>query len=127
MELNIECISGLSIPVKVSESETLVIKIPELDGTSVTSWGDWGPMYRFQLSPTHPIQIEKGGVQWSLDQPFLEVESPILAQQRQETPFVINVLDPSTESSFHISLDKDFQVCGVRRGHLRMQQPQLAL
>lgn len=120
IDLNIEKVSGrwyeFSIPsdrigVELSSGTDKVrVWIPELAGRNHKVWGDWGPMYSFDLIPEEKIVIEQAGVSRELEQTTLRVEAPMKAAQRKETPFFILVQDPARGFDFFLYLNKEWNL-----------------
>ncbi len=89
------------------------IKLPDLDGCEYSSWADWGPMFEFKLKTEEPITIWYNHNSFKSSQQSLCVESPILAQIREQLPYYIAVEDKFRDLLFHLFVDKEFELKSV--------------
>lgn len=90
--------------------KTLKVKVilPNLKDLKKTVWGDFGPMYSFDLDPKSPIQISYDGDEKTLDQKTLRIESPILVEDRNTHPYYVLVEDQEYGFQIYLYLNKGF-------------------
>ena len=86
------------------------IHFPDLESASFKSWGDWGPMYEFNISHSDPIKIAYDQELRSLNQTILKIESPVMPEERRATPFSINIEDKDFNVSYRIFLNNEYSV-----------------
>ncbi len=113
MELNLSAISGKVFQFNWNDPmhSTLVeVKIPNLSQLRHTAWGDWGPMYRFTLKESNPIQISYNGKNLESKQGELRIESPMLAQLRKKLPYYIVVEDKANQLDFHLYVNHNYEL-----------------
>ncbi|MDC1174921.1 hypothetical protein OAT67_05985 [Bacteriovoracaceae bacterium] len=73
------------------------ITLPDLNDMPVDSWGDWGPMYNFQLNSDFPIALKVMDKEnrllekYKILLPSLSVESPFESNIRKEFPLFISI------------------------------------
>ncbi len=113
MELKVEKISGSQFSYKWEDAlhkTDVEIRLPNLRKLKSSVWGDWGPMYSFQLEPEDPISISYNGKERRLEQKTLPVESPTLAAEREQFPFYILIEDNEYGFNHLLFLDKTFKL-----------------
>jgi len=88
-----------------------VINLPDLSHSKYSSWGDWGPIYKF--NNIEPILITQGSQHYSLKQVNLKIESPMSYKTRLETRFYIEIDDNLFNRKFRLFVDSDFKLVKV--------------
>lgn len=109
MELNLSAISNKTFKFSMSDlvnSTDVEVTTPNLENLKFTVWGDWGPMYTFDLTSEEQVEIKYNGDSFFSSQKKLSVDSPMLAKERDEFPFVITVEDDIKELKFKLYIDK---------------------
>jgi len=97
-------------------STEITINIPDFSNSKYQVSGDWGPMYKIDIEPTHPINISyfdiisKNTDHYNLDEKSFELNSPMLAEERDVFPFYFKVLDKNKNLSFHLFTNKKSEV-----------------
>ena len=100
--------------VGFSKAKTVSIQLPDLSKIVPREWGNWGPMYFFELTPENAIQLGYDGKMSSLDQSNIRIESPIFATERKVYPLYCVVHDTQYDLSFKIFFDAAAQVAKVK-------------
>ena len=87
----------ITIPGPWRQKTQLAISIPDLRDAPRRVSGDWGPMYTVSIPPGHPVELavsagsDEGQSVERLDIARLQVDSPMLASERRETPLVMKL------------------------------------
>ncbi len=117
MELKIEELSKKVFPFCWEDpmhSTQVAIAIPDLANLNYSVWGDWGPMYTFNLSNGHKVRIQYNDVSFDTSQVQLRVESPLFAKERDDYPFYLIVEDPKRDLVFYLYLTKTYELGKVQ-------------
>lgn len=113
MELNISKISESKFCFKWNDplrKTNVEIRLPNLQSLKKSVWGDWGPMYTFELKSDRPITISYDNRSKKLDQKSLLIESPMIADEREQFPFYILVEDNDYGFHHYLYLDRKFDL-----------------
>ncbi len=116
MELKLDKICGRKFTYKWDEtlhSTNVEIQLPNLQKLKNSVWGDWGPMYTFELIDEEPITISYNGKDRKLDQKLLLIESPMIADEREKYPYYILVEDGEFGFNHYLYLDRKFELTKV--------------
>lgn len=89
------------------EEAQVSVKIPDIRKSDYQVWGDWGPMYTFQLDEKNLVEISYNDQSYTLDTKQLKVESPTLFNERKELPFYISIKDSKKGLKFNLFLDRE--------------------
>jgi hypothetical protein len=95
------------------ETTHLDLSIPDLRSAPRSVWGDWGPMYTVSVPSDRRIEVSirpMGGEtarRETLDLDRLQVDSPMFAKVRYETPLVMKLPMPERGVVFHIFYGSD--------------------
>ena len=81
------------------------IHLPNLQKLQASVWGDWGPMYLFELGTNDRISVSYDGEARSLSQNKLRVESPSHVEERSDCPFYVVIEDDFDGLEFHLYVD----------------------
>lgn len=118
---NFCCEHTVSFVVKRNtESFLVTLEIPDLTKNKYSMWSDWGPMYKIYMDPKTPIQVnyvdktQKKTETCQLDIGTCELNSPMLGTEREKSPFVMVVPDPSKLMVFHLFMDQNGHVIQVK-------------
>lgn len=117
MELNTNVISNKKFSFKWHDSinsNNIEIEMPDLTLLQTTMWGDWGPMYTFQLSQIDPIKLKYNDQRFESSQKELKISSPMPKEERDQYPFYITIEDSKSELHFHLYLDGDLELNRVK-------------
>ncbi len=71
-------------------------------------------MQEFRISPEDPILLEYNDNITRLSDTCLGIYTPMLASDRQQTPFYVELRDAEKQIKFRIYVDKDQAPCKVR-------------
>jgi len=102
---------SLAVSGPLHQQADLTVELPELRDAPRSVWGDWGPMYTVFIPPGRRIELEiRGGAdsetkRETLAVETLAVESPMMADVRQETPLVMDL--PLQERNLRIEVFYD--------------------
>jgi hypothetical protein len=83
------------------------ITLPNLLNKKFTLYGDWGPMFSIEIEPTDQLAVSYNGETYNLEQKLLKIETPILAEERENYPLYLVVNDDIKGMCFKISIKKD--------------------
>lgn len=117
MELNFSRISNQSFKFKWDDpmhSTVVEVSIPDLSKLEHSVWGDWGPMYTFQLNEFEGISIKYNENLFDSIQKQLRVDSPMLAAEREVYPYFLIVEDSKRHLNFHIYINTDYELGKVQ-------------
>ena len=117
MSLNIEKLSKKKIQFELKDplkKTNIQICLPDLKGLSFETWGDWGPMYQFDLNPNQPIEIDYDGKKQSLDKAVLRIESPVRAKDRQKNPFYCVIDDSENGIRYYLYLNEKYNLDKIK-------------
>jgi len=89
------------------------VKMPKLSSLKYSVWGDWGPMYKFIVKETTPLQISYNGSNVESKQNELRIESPMNAKQREKMPYYIVVEDKFNHLDFHLYINHNYELAKV--------------
>jgi hypothetical protein len=95
------------------QDNVIEITIPNLEGMPYSQWGDWGPMYSYNLNADYTIKINvKNQDKQDLDSyevylPCLTINSPIQAKEREQYPLYMHI--PIKERDTDVDLYFDHQ------------------
>jgi hypothetical protein len=92
----------------------VMLTLPDFSQLNYKLWGDWGPMYTFQLKGDDPIEISYNGKVNALEQTELEVNSPMLASERKEFPFMLIFKDPMRGITINLLINHDYELGKVK-------------
>ena len=89
------------------------LHLPDLSRNKIVRWGDWGPNYDVELkqhqSARLVIEDVSNGmlIERELHLGHMLIESPMLAVERERSPLVCNIKDPSSCLSFYLSYSRE--------------------
>lgn len=113
MQLDISKVSGKKFTFDWHDRGTVrevEVELPNLEKINFHQWGDWGPMYRFELGTDKRILFKiDQDLEYGLAQDFLEIESPLSANERAEFPFLIKIHHHILEREFRIFLNENLE------------------
>ena len=95
------------------------VRLPNLHGCPLDTWGDWGPMHNIKLQPWQQILVvtrcEEGNVEQvsHLRPARLHVDSPMRAAEREITPLVLSLEDGWRGFRYRIGLDRSCRAASV--------------
>ena len=89
------------------------VDVPDLTKLKYSLWGDWGPMYTFQINEHDSLKIRYNGENVDSTQKTLRVDSPLLFSERIHHPYVLKVEDDIRHLAFHLYLDPDLNVGNI--------------
>lgn len=112
-EIDIYCKREISFLWKDPfHSIDVTIEIPEISENQISVWGDWGPMYTVSVDVQRPLKIFykwescARNESYSLDMVSeFRLNSPMLAIEREKTPFYYEIEDPQKDVVFELYLD----------------------
>lgn len=116
MELDLEKISNKSFVFvwnDVLHQTKIQVSFPDLKTCSCSVWGDWSPMYAFDLAPDNPLFVSYNGEKRKVEQKKLRIESPIVASERDELPFVAIIEDEKHGFKILLYLNPNFELAKV--------------
>lgn len=116
MELNLKKVSEASFSYRWEEvlhKTDVCIQLPNLKVLESSVWGDWGLMYNFRLKPDQPILITYNEQSRALKQSSLQIESPMLADEREKFPYYILIEDKEYGFNHYLYLDRNFKLAKV--------------
>ena len=100
-------------------STDVEVTLPDLSKLEYSVWGDWGPMYKFNLTDQAVVKIKYNEDEYNSSQKQLKIESPMLARERDELPFYIIVEDQSKNLKFKLYIDTDYNLAKVTEHRIR--------
>lgn len=91
------------------------VETPDLRRLDYRVWGDWGPMYSFDLPLDAVFSVrysEESGQSalYTVSPPTAAVESPMRALERERHPFLLSFFDTARGLQFRAFMDKDGEV-----------------
>ena len=95
------------------------VRLPNLLGNPLDTWGDWGPMHNIKLHPWQQILVvtrcDEGKVEQvsHLRPARLHVDSPMRVSERTLTPLVLKPEDGWRGFRYCIGLDESCRVATV--------------
>jgi len=95
------------------ELKTTEVRIPDLKDSKTKVWGDWGPMYVFDLNTTSPVEFCTDGLESKSAQSELKLYSPVSVKERLKTPFYTTVSDEQNKKLFRLYFDHDMKTARV--------------
>lgn len=117
MKLDIHKLSNKRISfelVDLHQKTPVQINLPDLSQLAHKVWGDWGPMYEFEINPSDPISVAYNGRINKLDQTTLSVESPVSAIERRKHPLTFKIDDKQSGILFTIFLTKELELAKIK-------------
>lgn len=103
----------------------ITIKIPGFSSSEYSMWGDWGPMYTIKVDPKKPIAVSYKDLKndndekYFLEETSFELNSPMLANEREKLPFFFKIQDRSKGFIYQLFVNKKSEV--VRAEILRSE------
>lgn len=122
MELNIGAVSNQKFDFiwgSPMNSTDVEVTLPDLSKLEYSVWGDWGPMYKFNLTDQAVVKIKYNEDEYNSSQKQLKIESPMLARERDELPFYIIIEDQSKNLKFKLYIDTDYNLAKVTEHRIR--------
>ena len=108
------------------------VETPDLRSLDFRVWGDWGPMYCFDLPLDAVFSVrysEESGqsARYDVSPPTAAVESPMEALERARYPFLLSFFDAARGLQFRAFMTKDGDVdrVEVTRVNLALDVPKL--
>ncbi len=108
------------------------VETPDLRPLDFRVWGDWGPMYTFDLPLDAAFSIrysEESGQSalYTVSPPTAAVESPMQALERERCPFFLSFFDTARGLQFRAFMRKDGEVdrVDVARVNIAIDVPKL--
>jgi len=103
------------------------VETPDLRQLDFRVWGDWGPMYAFELPLDAVFSIryrtESGqSALYAVSPPTVAVESPMRALDRERCPFLLSFFDTARGLQFRAFMAKDGEV-----DHVEVDRVHIAL
>ncbi|MCJ8275578.1 MAG: hypothetical protein HRT44_05205 [Bdellovibrionales bacterium] len=102
---------------------------PDFTHNDISSWGDWGPMYKIGLKPEQKITVEYTHIEThevmteTITPRSIELLSPAVAIVRKETPLYFEVFEPTQSVLFRIYLNNEGLVASVKANSLYDKVP----
>ena len=106
--------------INPTHETNVTIKIPQLNEDKCISSGDWGTNYSCEVPSNNPIEItysnhfQNQTEHFALDENFIFIQSPLLADVRKEMPFYYVVKDKEHGILYEVYLCNKFDVKKVK-------------
>ena len=113
MELNLDLISHQKYSFELDgpkKSIQVEVNLPDFKKLKSSVWGDWGPMYTFELSDEQAVGVKYNDTHAFNIETQLCINSPIFAIERREHPFYIIIEDEEKKLKFNLYIDNDYQL-----------------
>jgi len=95
---------------KLGETREIEVLLPNLSKSKYSVWGDWGPMHSYELAGGNKMRVSFEGHSYELEQGRIEFLSPILAEDRKETPLYSYCKDQQSGHVFYMYFDQSFNL-----------------